>query len=141
MYISCIQIGNYKSFRETQLLEFSPGFNFVSGQNNAGKTSLLEALGLNITGNPHRSIRTLPARDTVPSQVSWINVTFVLSGSEFREAVLSGLRNFFLVKPALDSPFPKAVRFIDDSIQSAQRLITAMFSEDLLTFPIRKESA
>src|SRR5258708_1137268 len=104
MYIARAQIGNYKSFRETQPLEFFPGFNIVSGQNNAGKTSLMEILGLNVPGNPHRSIGTLPARDTVPDQISWANISFVLSGSELRDIALSGLRNFLLVKPALDSP-------------------------------------
>jgi hypothetical protein len=138
MYIARAQIGNYKSFRETQPLEFFPGFNIVSGQNNAGKTSLLEALGLNVPGNPHRSIRTLPARDTVPDQVSWVNISFVLSGSELRELVLSGLRTFLLVKPAVDSAFARRIGFVDDSEQSARRLMAAIFAEERLVFPLRK---
>jgi predicted ATPase len=139
VYISLIQVGNYKSFRETQPLEFSPGFNIVSGQNNAGKSSLLEVLGLNFTANPHRSIRTLPARDTVPNQVSWVNISLVLSGNEVRELVLSGLRTFQLVKPALDSPFAQRIGFRDDSLESAQRLAAAIFAEERLTFSLHKE--
>jgi predicted ATPase len=139
MYISRVQIGNYKSFRETQPLEFSPGFNIISGQNNSGKTALLEALGLSFTGKPHRSIRTVPTRDTQPNQASWIDISFVLSSNDLRESVLSGLRTLQLVKPALDSPFARRIGFVDDSEQSARRLITAIFSEEQLTFRLRKE--
>jgi AAA ATPase domain len=139
MYISRFQIGNYKSFRETQPLELSPGFNIVSGQNNSGKTALLEALGLNFIGKPHRSIVTVPVRDSIPNQVSWIDISFVLPGSELRELVLSGLNTIQLVKPDLGSPFARSIGFVDDSQQSAQRLVTAVFSQKELTFRLRKQ--
>src|SRR5689334_6607893 len=60
MHISRFQILNYKSFLETTEIEFRPGFNVVTGKNNAGKTSLLEALTLQFDGNPHRTVETVP---------------------------------------------------------------------------------
>lgn len=60
MYISRFQILNYKSFLETTEIELKPGFNVVTGKNNAGKTSLLEALTLQFDGNPHRTVETVP---------------------------------------------------------------------------------
>lgn len=60
MFISKFQLGNYKSFNNPPALEFRPGFNIITGQNNAGKTALLEALGLTWAGNPHRSLNTVP---------------------------------------------------------------------------------
>jgi AAA15 family ATPase/GTPase len=46
MYISRFQLLNYKSFRDSGVLEFQPGINIIVGANNSGKTALLEALSL-----------------------------------------------------------------------------------------------
>jgi AAA15 family ATPase/GTPase len=59
MHISKFQLFNYKSFQDSGLLEFTQGINIIVGQNNAGKTALLEALTLNFSDVPHRSIKTL----------------------------------------------------------------------------------
>ena len=44
MYISKIRIENYKSFLNSGEIEFKSGINIIIGQNNSGKTALLEAL-------------------------------------------------------------------------------------------------
>lgn len=59
MYLSKFQLFNYKSFQDSGLLEFTPGINIIVGQNNAGKTALLESLTLNFSDVPHRGIKTL----------------------------------------------------------------------------------
>ena len=89
MYIARFQVANYKSFRETKPLEFAQGFNIISGQNNSGKTALLEMLGLRFTGHPHRSIKTIPARDTVPPQFSRAIVSFTVSPNELKKLMLA----------------------------------------------------
>ena len=61
MFIKNFQLFNYKSYIDSGLLEFSPGINIIIGQNNSGKTALLEALTLELSNKPHRSIRTLPS--------------------------------------------------------------------------------
>lgn len=138
MYISRFQVGNYKSFREPIALEFTQGFNIISGQNNSGKTALLEALALFFTGSPHRSTKTVPARDTVPYQLSWADVSFALPPKELKELMLTSPSTLYTVaKPDLGSPFARKNGFIDDSIQSANRLLEAIFAEDLLTFKVR----
>ncbi len=60
MYITKFQIIDYKSFLRSQELHLTPGFNVIVGQNNVGKTALVEALGLRFKNEPHRSVRTLP---------------------------------------------------------------------------------
>jgi putative ATP-dependent endonuclease of OLD family len=45
MYVASIHIRNFRCFDDTTV-EFNPGVNVIIGENNAGKTALLRALGL-----------------------------------------------------------------------------------------------
>lgn len=45
MYIARIRIRNYRCFQDTTV-DFQPGLNVIIGENNAGKTTLLNALML-----------------------------------------------------------------------------------------------
>lgn len=138
MYISRFQLENYKSFREPGPVEFTSGFNIIAGQNNAGKTALLEALGLVFKWNPHRSLKTIPARDTAPGQMTWADVSFTISPNELKELMLSSPGAvYFLPKPDLQSPFAQRIGFRDDSNQSLERLLDAVFSVDSLSFKVR----
>ncbi len=141
MYISRFQVANYKSFREPKALEFTPGFNIISGQNHSGKTALLEALGLNFVGNPHKSMKTIPARDTIPEQVSWVDVWFTVSKKELIELMLASAPNsqFQIARPAIGSPYAKSIGYQDVSGPSADRLVAAIFSEESFTFKLRVE--
>lgn len=58
MYISSIHIQNYRCFKDTRV-EFQPDINVIIGENNAGKTALLRALGLIF----HRQNRNLTVHD------------------------------------------------------------------------------
>ena len=61
MRIESVAITNYKSFLDKQTIQFEPGFNLLLGTNNAGKTSVLDVLDMDISLNvPHRSERTIP---------------------------------------------------------------------------------
>jgi AAA15 family ATPase/GTPase len=60
MYISKIRVKNYKSFLDSGDIEFKPGINIIVGQNNSGKTALLEVLELNFFDLPHKSEKSLP---------------------------------------------------------------------------------
>lgn len=57
MYLSKIRVKNYKSFNDSGKIEFKQGINIIVGQNNSGKTALLEALELNFIDNPHKNIK------------------------------------------------------------------------------------
>ncbi|MEG9432541.1 ATP-dependent nuclease [Terriglobus sp. ADX1] len=63
MRISGFRIRNYKSFSDTGEVALAPGMNIVTGQNNAGKTALLQALELRNSYKEHLSELTLPAKN------------------------------------------------------------------------------
>ncbi len=138
MYISRFQVSNYKSFLESQTLEFTPGFNIVSGQNNSGKTALLEAMGLAFVAHPHRSLKTVPARDRTPTPNSLVNVSFTLPPQEVKELLLStGQQQFSIGLPQIPSQFSQTIGFLDYQTQSFIRLFSFVFSREFLEFNLR----
>lgn len=89
MRISKFQIKNYKGYLDSGELLFTSGFNIVIGQNNAGKTTLLNALTLDFIGKPHKSIETIPTA-TSPSNVYTAAVVTITVGSqELRDILLT----------------------------------------------------
>src|ERR1041385_1081374 len=85
MHIASFKIENYKSFRETPEVALTPGFNVVVGQNNVGKTALVEALSLRASHVPHRSLKALPTPLTPVRQDSAFRIVFRLGGPELLE--------------------------------------------------------
>ncbi len=55
--IKKIAIRNYRLFREFDL-EFSPGINILVGSNDTGKSTLIEAINLALTGRVHGRMLT-----------------------------------------------------------------------------------
>ncbi|WP_155742706.1 AAA family ATPase [Variovorax paradoxus] len=93
MHVRNITIANYKSFNESQTLDFEPGFNLILGGNNAGKSTVLEALDLAWRNEPHRSRITLPrfgdvargsSRVDVGIRTSTLELGRIVGGGEFR---------------------------------------------------------
>lgn len=99
MLISTFQLSNYKGYRNSGELRFSGGFNVLVGQNNAGKSSLLEALGLKFIAKPHRSLTTLPRATSPVNPNSSAKVVLSLSGEELRDFLLSLDGPFFVPVP------------------------------------------
>lgn len=64
MFIKKLQAFNYKSYDDSGLMEFTPGINIIVGQNNAGKTSLLELLTLKFENQPHLSLKKLRTKSS-----------------------------------------------------------------------------
>ncbi|WP_081083928.1 ATP-dependent nuclease [Burkholderia cepacia] len=59
MYVKNITFENYRSFRERTVITLSPGMNLILGENNSGKSSLLEAFSpATIEFEPHLSTET-----------------------------------------------------------------------------------
>jgi predicted ATPase len=104
MYISKFRVRNHKSYRDSDEVEFKPGFNVITGQNNAGKTAFLEAMTLQFAASPHRSIRTIPAPGSLPEAMSSIRVTFSITNDELRDFV--GLQSHFVPQPEQGFPIP-----------------------------------
>lgn len=83
MRIVQFKIENFKSFRETNSIQLTPGFNVIVGQNNAGKTALVTALTVKrLVSSPHRSLETIPTRDFQYPAAPRLTLTFELSGKE-----------------------------------------------------------
>jgi len=105
MRISRFQILNYKSFLETAEIEFKPGFNVVTGKNNAGKTGLLEALTLQFEGNPHRTVETVPYPGAVTPDSSVVKFTLSVDRKELVRLIGDGQQRF-LPRPVSGFAWP-----------------------------------
>src|SRR5262245_44517073 len=104
MRIKSFRLRNYKSFSDSGLHELAPHMNLVVGQNNAGKPTLLQALGHRMEARPHRDSGMQP--DQADNPISRMTINFSASGQEMLNAALRG--NW-----TLDIPVPKG--WPDDS--------------------------
>src|SRR5438874_1985597 len=76
-------VKNYKSFAEVGgEASLTTGINVVVGQNNVGKTALLEALSTRLKDAPHRSVRTHPTPGSVVETRPSIELDVELDESE-----------------------------------------------------------
>lgn len=81
MYISKIQINNFRNFRQKEI-EFNDGINVIIGHNNAGKTNLIKAISLVIDNERSKRLNvddfnknvTLEELKTAPPKIS-ISIT------------------------------------------------------------------
>jgi predicted ATPase len=94
MRIRSIRVCNYKSFRDTGDLAFGAGINVITGQNNAGKTALLEALRLNFQARPHRSVETVPRPTVAPQPTSSAVIRFDVEQEELADILGNTLTTF-----------------------------------------------
>lgn len=80
--IDRIEMINWRKYDEREI-SFRPGVNFIVGANGAGKTSILEAIAVALTGEPS----TLSDRSKLlrnPNQVAKVDLTFTVDGQTYR---------------------------------------------------------
>jgi len=132
MHITQFAVYNYKSFAETPMIDLTHGINVVTGQNNTGKTALLESLALspNTPAVPHRSLKNMATRDAQIDQASRIAVSVVLSNREFLSA-LSNL-NVLIPLPKVGQAFGTDT-YVDDSPGSLDFFRKWFFSQPTYT--------
>lgn len=106
MYISRFQLLNYKSFRDSEVLEFQPGINIIVGTNNSGKTALLEALSLSFKTRPHRNIKTLPQPNSTLLGISVAQVILIFKKSEIHRLIDNLPANHYVGLSSKDSYLP-----------------------------------
>jgi predicted ATPase len=92
-YIETVSIENYKCFEQLGPIELGQGFNVIVGQNNAGKTALIEALSIQenniISGNKlHRSMRTSPILGALTRSNSTITLAIHFDADEVEQILL-----------------------------------------------------
>jgi predicted ATPase len=123
MYISKFKVSNYKSFLETENIEVNKGINIITGQNNAGKTALLQILSLKYQSKPHRSTKTLPSRNSLPNNLSIIDIEFTLSRQEIVTFLYSQSGNIQL-------PMPMLYNMANANLLTTETFFTNYFDED-----------
>jgi ABC-type cobalamin/Fe3+-siderophores transport system ATPase subunit len=124
MHIASFQIANYKSFRSTPETLLTPGFNVIVGQNNVGKTALVEALSLTFAQHQHRSMQTAPARNTPVTGASTVTVLLQLSRDEVFQ-FLARLGNFYVpVLGGASRPVEEAAQALMAGISDTNTLKT-----------------
>lgn len=98
MKLTFAHIKNYKSHLDTQTIQLGSNFTILIGQNNSGKTALLEALNPNtFRPVPHRMPQRGPF-PPIPNPVSEIDYGVSLSGRELEFRILyNGARPFIPV--------------------------------------------
>lgn len=83
MYVKNITLENYRSFCERTEISLSPGMNLILGENNSGKSSLLEAFSLtSIDYEPHLSLETKHHQDDLINSSCELDVRFSIEISE-----------------------------------------------------------
>src|SRR4051812_27864330 len=87
MRLLSARVTNYKRFRDTGTITFRDGMNVIVGQNDVGKTALVEALSLRAPSVPHRSILTLPESGMALDPFSRTTATFHLTSAEITRAL------------------------------------------------------
>jgi AAA15 family ATPase/GTPase len=98
MYIARFQVENYKSFLSSQELHLTPGFNVIVGQNNVGKTALVEALSLHFDNKYHVSMKTSPNPGVLlhDSFTSTVQIAFRFAEGEAEQLLINARSPFYL---------------------------------------------
>ncbi len=99
MYIAKFQVKNYKSYLSSQEVDITPGFNVVVGQNNAGKTALIEALSLQFENKMHLSMKTVPSPGVhvYDSITSTTHISFQLDEEEAKQLLINARSPVYLL--------------------------------------------
>lgn len=99
MLISLFQLLNYKSHLDSGKIRLFPGINIIVGQNNSGKSALIEGLGLQFGNKPYRdSTRVLTAPRQREQESSAI-VHFTVKKDELWEILRNIPYDFYIPLP------------------------------------------
>ncbi len=123
MITRSIRIINYKCFGDSGEITFGDRVNLVIGQNNSGKSSLLECLDRQRFSNkPHRDLR-IKENDPL-NPMSSIETTFIFSGSELYTILMGSAAQI-------------SIRMKVDNSSLAKTQITNLFESQKIEFTLR----
>jgi hypothetical protein len=107
MHITEFSIKNYKSFLETQAVSLGRRLSIVIGQNDSGKSALIEAVSTRFSTMPHRSLATVPAPRARTQISSVIEIEVEFAEGEARE-LLSKFEHLVVIPRLKDDDDPSA---------------------------------
>jgi predicted ATPase len=130
MHISKFQLLNYKSFSESGVLSLHPGINLIVGQNNAGKTTLLEGLSLRFSLKPHRhpGQRIEPSARALVQSVA--HVTFTISHEELWSLLRKMTTGFLVPLPSNEVLFKSNDNALLTPEEHAKIFVERLLSQD-----------
>lgn len=126
MRLVSFQLRNFMSFSDTGSVRFSDGFNVIVGQNNAGKSALLQGISLRFGDKPHLSLQTKPTSTTPVSPQSEALFSLECDGQELRTILLNRGVEFGIPIPTDAAPNPQLVQDILSKAFSSQRLLLSL---------------
>jgi AAA15 family ATPase/GTPase len=132
MYISKLQIKDFKSFFSSEELNFTPGFNLLVGKNNAGKTALVEALSLQFSNKPHRSTTTIPVEGMQRPGPSTVTIDFKLDVGEAEELYVINGNTVNVPIIQYNQPQQTADMFL--SLLKQDNILHSVYQSDVTTF-------
>ena len=102
MYISKFRVENYKSFSDSGEIEFKSGINIIVGQNNSGKTALLEVLSNKYEQITHKSEKMRPnASAQKLNDEVFQHFQIEISGNEINRILQESRFDYFLMDSSL----------------------------------------
>jgi hypothetical protein len=130
MKIKDFRVKNFKCFQDTGTISLAPSINIVTGQNNAGKTALLQALSCDFSGVIHLSKASSPQAGTVPNIISETAITLSISGDELQE-MANARRTLQFEQPVGSTNTPKEIwqSIVDNPEIEFQLLRQARFGQ------------
>ena len=113
MYLSKIRLINYKSFRNSGDIEFKSGINIIVGQNNSGKTALLEGLSGKFSNKPHRNEESSNFQGA-----SFAEITLSIESDELRELLSKPENRTIIIPQPLNGNIDGAVIAFNNCLES-----------------------
>ena len=127
MWLKSFHLKNFKSFEDSDKHQLDKRVNVLVGQNNTGKTALLQAVSLQISAIPHKSSKL--RREDRPNPRSTIDIEFVLSGQEMKDALLGFDANVQVPVPG---------RWLDVGGDQKQGVLNKIFAEQEIVFSAQR---
>ncbi|MCH8875729.1 MAG: AAA family ATPase [Chloroflexi bacterium] len=131
MIVASVSVTNYKSFLNSLVIEFEPGFNVIVGTNNSGKSALLEAISLRFEDRPHRSIETVPFAGAAVPGNSRVRIEFSLPKKEFY-ALLNQFQPTFSILKDQSRTQGEEVERIQQALAAPEFVIAADYANQNL---------
>jgi len=126
MKLVSIRLRNYKSFSDSNELHFRNGFNVIVGQNNAGKSALLQGISLRFTDNAHLSLKTKPSKESPISPRSDVLFSVECGGQELRTILLNGDSQYHIPVPDTRQFSEEELKQVLDDLFSSQQIIFSL---------------